>query len=166
MKLFAQEEPAPEVRPMLLSMAALMLLLLPILMLVLNPEKTTALPLAMAGSAQDLPPPPPGIVESLVIKEQKKPNLFILTAKVRRSDVRSSAGDVELKEWSYDDFLLLQKQLRVLKTLDPSRARIELAPAPNTSTEQVIRWMDLLRKDNEGVLFEEILLHSSASRKP
>ena len=45
---------------MLLSMAALMLLLLPILMLVLNPEKTTALPLAMAGSAQDLPPPPPG----------------------------------------------------------------------------------------------------------
>ena len=158
MKLFSREDQAQDIRPMMLSMAALMLILIPILMLILNPEKLTSLPLSVAGAAQDIPPTPPGIVEGLLITENS--NGFILTAQVRTSDVRSSIGDVEQKEWSFQSLNALQKQLRTLKNLDPSRSRIELSPASTSAVEDVILWMDLIRKDSEGILFDEILLIS------
>ena len=158
MKLFSHEDPIQDIRPMMLSMAALMLILIPILMLVLNPEKLTSLPLSVAGTNQEIPAAPPGIIESLNITENS--NGFSLTALVRTSDVRSSFGDVEQKEWSFEDLTSLQKQLRTLKNLDPKRSRIELSPISTSSIEDVVLWMDLIRKDNEGTLFEEILLIS------
>ena len=102
---------------------------------------------------------PAGIVESIVV--QKSPEGFSLRAEVRKSDVRSSTGDVELKEWTFNNLRDLQKQLRTLKNLDPNRSRIELFPATTTPTEKVVLWMDLIRKDSEGPLFNEILLRSA-----
>ena len=158
MKLFNHDDHAQDIRPMMLSMAALMLVLIPILMLILNPEKLTSLPLSVAGAAQDVPAAHAGIVELLTITQTASG--FTLVAQVRTSDVRSNIGDVEQKEWTFDDLNALQKQLRTIKNLDSSRSRIELSPASTTATEDVVLWMDVIRKDKDGVLYDEILLRS------
>ena len=140
---------------MLFAMAALMLLLLPTLLLVLSPQKSTALALSVAGPG-DIPNLPPGPIESLLVETHTEG--FTVTANIRTTDVLASQGDVEQQTWQIKDLSGLQQRLRALKKFDPQRKRIQIQPAAQTLTEDVVLWMDILRKDSEGELFPEIII--------
>ena len=154
-KLFSTPQPTPSIWPMLFSMAAMMLLLLPTLLMVLSPQKSTALSLSVAGLG-DIPNLPSGKVESIVIQATK--DGFKVDAKVRQLDVGAGIGDVEERKFSAKDLAELQQVLRILKKIEPKRKRIEIQPDAQTLTEDVVLWMDVLRKDEQGELFPEIII--------
>ena len=104
---FQTDIEAPDIRPTLLSLAALMLLLIPILLLIVNPQKTTYLPLSMSTASGVPPIAHTGPIEFLKISidtkrdsEASDPNAkYIMQLEVhrRKSDVRASQGDTEIK---------------------------------------------------------------------
>ena len=155
-KLFSAQPEEPDIRPAMLSMSALMMILLPTLLLVTTPQKLIGLPLSMAGTTTEIPPSPPGVIESLNV--EVNPTSFVLQANVRKTDVLASAGDVETKTWSFTEWKELITQLESLKKLDPSRKRIQLQPHATSTTKQVIHWMDTLQR---GDLFSEVIVESS-----
>ena len=154
-KLFLSTATPPDIRPTMLAMSALMMILLPTLLLVTNPQKLVGISLSMAGSNAEIPPPPPGIVESLKISVED--NGFHLTADVRNTDVLSSRGDIERKTWLFTTWKECIDQLKKLKRLDPKGERIILVPEDSSPTKEVIHWMDTLKQDN---LFPDVILQS------
>ena len=143
-------------RPALLSMAALMILLLPTLLLVTSTQKTTALPLSIAGNAKDIPPAISGIISSLDVIATE--DGYRIEAKFKRTDMNASDADVEQKSWGINKENDLQKKLRELKNIDSLRTRIRLKPKPSADTQTVIHLLDLLKRDGEGELFPETLI--------
>jgi len=137
------------------SMASLMMLLLPTLLLALSPEKSTTLPLSLS-TPNALPPKQNGPVESLSILASK--TSFEITASIRTTDVLASTGDVEQKKWTLNTLQSLQNTLRQIKKLDPKRNRITIYPAAESLTEDVVHWMDVIRQDKQGTLFPEIII--------
>jgi len=154
-KLFNNPQQEPDIRPALLSMSALMMILLPTLLLVTTPQKLVGISLSMAGATTDIPPTPPGILESLRIEVLA--DGFLIEASVRKTDVLASTGDVEQKTWSFTTWPESIAQLEKIKELDPSRKRIQIAPLPSSETKEVIHWMDSLQKET---LFPEVIIES------
>ena len=143
-------------RPALLSMAALMILLLPTLLLITSTQKTTALPLAVAGNVTDIPPASSGLIAGLDVIANDQG--FRIEAKLRKSDVLATESDVEQKSWDVSNELELQETLRELKNIDALRTRIRLKPHSNADTQTVIHLLDLLKGDRQGELFPETLI--------
>jgi len=143
-------------RPALLSMAALMILLLPTLLLITSTQKTTALPLAVAGNSADIPPAESGLIASLDVISTDRG--YLVEAKLRKSDVLATESDVETKKWVVENDTELQDTLRQLKNRDNLRTRIRLKPLANAKTQTVIHLLDLLKGDREGELFPETLI--------
>lgn len=154
-KLFHREPTSTSIWPVLFSMAALMLLLLPTLLLVMSPQKSTALSLSVAG-LNDIPRLPTGPVESLTVKATSPG--FEVIAIIRNTDVLAKEGDTQSVGEKVTNLDELQKYLRHLKEMDPKRTRIQIQPAATTLTEDVVLWMDVLRKDKQGELFPEIII--------
>ena len=61
------------------------------------------------------------------------------------------------------DLAELQAVLSTLKRLDPKRERITLVPAADTATDEVVRWMDAVRRGPEGELFPRVILQAVAT---
>lgn len=144
-------------RPALLSVVALMFLLLPLLLLTTSVARLVGLDLAIAGES-DLPPSPAGQVESLELLAS--PKQLSLRAGVRRTDVVTSAGDVEQREvvLEPDDLAGLQEALRQFKGLDPERERALLRPTDDLPTRSVVHLMDAMRGDAQGPLYPQVAL--------
>ena len=157
-KLFSEPIESPDLRPTFLSMAALMMLLLPTLLLAMSPQKLTGLPLSVPGPSEDLPPLPTGPIERLTL-ELTSPDAT-LTAQIRSTDVRESTGDTETKQWPITEGVNIHPILRRLKNLDPERTRLRLIPVPESTTADVVYWMDLVRSDKEGELFRNVVVDS------
>ena len=138
------------------SMASLMILLLPMLLLIGSPQKNTGLPLSVAGPTEELPPAPPGPVEFLSVRATESG--FQVLAKVRKTDVRAAAGETERKSWEPSGLEKLQELLRQIKSLDPSRKRIKLYPEGSYTAQQVVQLMDVVQRDGKGELYSEIVL--------
>ena len=155
-KLFSEPADNPDLRPTFLSMAALMMLLLPTLLLAMSPQKLTGLPLSVPGPSEKLPPMPSGPIEQLNL--ELKASDIILTAQIRSTDVRASAGDTETKQWSIKSASDLVPILRRLKSLDPDRTRLRLLPAAESTTADVVYWMDIVRSDESGELFRNVVV--------
>jgi len=136
-----------------------MVVLVPTVLVTSTGQKTTGLSLGLAGPGDELPPPPPGPVEALRVA--RVPGGFSLTARVRRTDVLATAGEAEERDLLAPDLASLQARLRTLKALDPSRQRLTLAPAPDSSAEEVVAWMDAVRRDTQGPLFPEVVLEAA-----
>ena len=145
-------------RPALLSMAALMILLLPTLMMITSTQKTTALPLAVSGNALDVPPISPGLISSLEVTALESG--YQLKAKIKKSDVLAGSNDVEEKNWIFNNEQELQDKLRELKDQDALRTRIRLKPHSSSNTQAVVQIIDFLKSDKQGELFPETLLIS------
>ena len=154
-RLFSMQMEKPRIWPVMFSMASLMMLLLPTLLLALSPEKSTTLPLSLS-TPNALPPKQNGPVESLSILASK--TSFEITASIRTTDVLASTGDVEQKKWTLNTLQSLQNTLRQIKKLDPKRNRITIYPAAESLTEDVVHWMDVIRQDKQGTLFPEIII--------
>lgn len=155
-KLFgAQEVDAQGMISALFAMASLMMLLLPTLLLSTSTQKFTSVPLAIAGSAQEIPDRPGSPIKKILLKTTE--DGFRLKAWVRTTDVRSH--DVEERFWEIHDTKELHNALVQLKKIDPTHRRIILTPLPSSHTEDVVRWMDVLGSAPDGsVLFPEIVI--------
>ena len=143
-----------DIRPAFFALAALMIILLPTLLMITNPQKIVGIPLSMARGSQEIPPTPPGIIEKIVIVVQDDDH-FLLKASVRKTDVLASSGDVELKSWKKNSWNGVIEELQDLKKLDPDRKRIQLSPALKSSTQEIVQWMDHLQSPD---LFPEVVL--------
>jgi biopolymer transport protein ExbD len=149
-------------QPGMLAMISLLLLLLPFLLLTTSPQKLAALGFQLPAAGEGLPALPPGVVEDLLVRVES--DALILQQDLRNTDVLASVGDVERQELRLlnkeTDFDIqgLQTALRKVKSIDPSRDRVTLAPASQSTAAEVIRLMDALRKDQTGPLFQEVVL--------
>ena len=134
-----------------------MFLLLPMLLLTTSVSRLVGLDLALAQGPGELPPPPPGTVEAVTVAVG---DALVVTAEVRRTDVVTSAGDVEARRWelSRDDLRGLQAVLRELKARDGLANRVVLTPDDAVAAAEVVRLMDVVRSDGEGDLFGEVVL--------
>lgn len=147
----------------MMSVVALMVLLLPMALMTTSAEKLTGLTLGVPGPTEELPPEPPGPVESLRVV--RVPAGYAVSALVRRTDVGASAGDVELKEFVEPDLAAMQVRLAAFKRMDEARERVTLAPAADTPTEEVVAWMDAVRAGPDGVLFPRVILETAAHQQ-
>ena len=163
----------PDIRPTLLSLAALMLLLIPILLLIVNPQKTTSLPLSVSTSSTISQLAHSGPVEKLQIfidVDNSKSNpsetritSYILTVEIdiKKSDIRASQGDIERKRWKFHQVSECIQKLRDIKNMDSARERITVIPSKKLQTQDIVYWMDILRQDEHGILFPSVILQSS-----
>ena len=168
---FQTDIEVPDIRPTLLSLAALMLLLIPILLLIVNPQKTTYLPLSMSTSSGLPPIAHTGPIEVLKISidtknnsEASDPNSkYVMQLEVhrRKSDVRASQGDTEIKIWDFTSLDACIQKLRDIKGFDEARERITVIPSKNLRTGDIVFWMDILRQDNGENFFPSVVLESS-----
>ena len=159
-RLFTTPTEPPDIRPAMMSVAAMMVLLLPALLMATSAQKLTGLALSVPGPSEQLPPEPTGPVERLSVA--RIPAGYQITAEVRSTDVLASAGDTERKDLLVASLPELQTQLATLKGLDPKRDRITLVPAADTPTEEVVRWMDAVRRGPEGELYPRVILETAA----
>lgn len=162
--MFRQPPASPDTRPAILSVVSLMVILLPMLLMTTNARRLAGLPLSVAAPGDRLPPLPPGPIEDLRVRPV--PGGYVVDAQVRSTDVRASAGDVEQRSLSADDLAGVQSILRTLKSLDPRRARVVLAPAPDTRTADVVRLMDAVQADGKGELFPQVVVDSVSQDAP
>jgi biopolymer transport protein ExbD len=146
---------------MLLSVVGLMFLLLPFLLLTTGVQKLVGLDLHIPSSGQ-LPPIPSSVVESLTVRTQGRD--LVIEAEVRRSDVVSSAGEVEARSTELPavddqlDLAGLQDALRTFKQLDPLREQVLLVPDDELPAASVVDLMDAVRADPDGDLFPNVAL--------
>ena len=170
---FQTDIEVPDIRPTLLSLAALMLLLIPILLLIVNPQKTTYLPLSMSTSSGVPPIAHTGPIEVLKISIDTKSNSeasdpnskYVMQLEVhrRKSDVRASQGDTEIKIWDFTSLDACIQKLRDIKGFDEARERITVIPSKNLRTGDIVFWMDILRQDNGENFYPSVVLESSQS---
>ena len=162
-RLFRAPAAPPDTRPAILSVVSLMVILLPMLLMTTDARKLAGLPLAVSAPGDQLPPIPPGPIESLEVTVQGQG--YLVRASVRSTDVLASSGDVEVRELSAPDLAGLQGVLRTLKGLDSKRSRITLVPGTQTRAADVVRWMDAVKYDPKGALFPEVILQSPQAPK-
>ncbi|MEC7948458.1 MAG: hypothetical protein VX265_12910 [Myxococcota bacterium] len=155
-RLFSEASAAPDLRPALLSIVALMVLLLPLLLMTTSLQKRAGIALGVPGPDEELPPEVPGAVEDLRV--ERRATGYLVRAAVRKTDVVGTVGNTESKEVLADDLPGLQEVLGTFKGLDPGRDRITLVPAADTPTEEVVRWMDAVRAGPGGELFPKVIL--------
>ena len=160
-RLFSTPTEPPDIRPAMMSIAAMMVLLLPALLMATSAQKLTGLALSVTGPSEQLPPEPTGAVEKLSVARVEAG--YLITAEVRSTDVLASAGDTEHKDLLVSDLTALQAQLAVLKGLDTKRKRITLIPDAATPTEEVVRWMDAVRHGPDGELFPRVILETTVT---
>ena len=137
-----------------------MVLLLPMLLMTSSMQRRAGLVLGVPGPDEELPPEVPGAVESLRVSRDASG--FLVYAAVRNTDVVSATGDTEAREFHADTLTSLQEVLATLKRLDPARERITLVPAADTTTDEVVRWMDAVRAGPTGKLFPKVILSTGA----
>jgi len=157
-RLFRAPAEPPDTRPAILSVVSLMVILLPMLLMTTDARKLAGLPLAVSAPGDQLPPIPPGPIESLQVTVHD--GGFLVRASVRSTDVLAGSGDVEVRELAAPDLDGLQAVLRTLKGLDGKRSRITLVPGTQTKAAEVVRWMDAVKLDPKGPLFPEVVLQS------
>ncbi len=160
-RLFSTPSEPPDIRPAMMSVAAMMVLLLPALLMAPSAQKLTGLGLSVPGPSEQLPPEPTGAVERLSVSRQ--PSGYLISAEVRSTDVLASTGDTERKDLLVPTLTELQTQLAVFKGLDAKRERITLVPSADTPTEEVVRWMDAVRRGPEGELFPRVILETAVA---
>ena len=151
-----------DVRPALLSVVALMFLLLPFLLLTTSVQKLVGLDLHVPPASSEIPPDPAGTVEDLRVQVTGKK--LVVSAKVRKTDVGASEGDVHERLVELPpvddglDLAGLQDALRSFKRLDPERAKVLLEPDDAVPGKDVVFLMDAVRADGTGELFPEVAL--------
>ena len=110
-RLFAKRESQMDHTTAFFAMAALMMLLLPTLLLSTSTQKLSALPLSIAGSAEELPENTGTGIHKIVLSAQDSG--FSLQAWVQTTDIRSQT--LEEKQWRIQNTNELHTALKQLK---------------------------------------------------
>jgi hypothetical protein len=154
-RLFKAAPQGHDIRPTVLSVAGLMLLLLPLTLLSTSLDKRTGLPIGLLGGEGEVLQSD-GVLEQLKVRRVDAG--FVVEAQVRTTDVRAASGDVEHRAEPARDLGELQSVLGRMKLLDPTRTQLTLVPAASSTTAQVVRWMDTARRGPQGELFPKVVL--------
>jgi len=161
---------APDLRPGLLSVVALLFLLLPFLLLTTSIQKLTGLELALAGSTSELAPLPPGQVEAVEVHLQGHD--LTLRSALRTRDVTASQGDVTWSETALPpvdggmDLAGLQGALARVHALDPEHTRALVVPADDVPTARVVALVDAVRGDATQPLYADVVLGGAELSSP
>ena len=162
MRLFTRHRKPADSRPALLSIIGLLFLLLPFLLFTTSPQQLAALGIRLPSPGDSAPAVHMGPVQDLIVTATD--TVVVISASIQRQDVRATVGDVE--QWSREialvegeiDLSALQGALRQIKSQDPARETITVAPADSTPTGALVDLMDALRGDQEGPLFSNVAL--------
>jgi hypothetical protein len=146
-----------DIRASVMATAALMLLLLPLALLCTSLERRAAIPLSLTGGDSPSVNLGGAIAELRIAKTETG---FAITARTQRTDIRAAPGQHETRELRAKDLVALRGVARQLKALDPSHTEATLIPSPNSTTREVVRWMDVLRGSPGEPLFPEIVLQA------
>lgn len=155
----------PDLRPGLLSVACLLFMLLPCLMLTTSLYRLTSLPFLLPARGEGGAPPPSAVLDALEV--QVRAEALLVRAALRTTDVTAMAGDAVWQEVSLPaisgqpDLGGLRRELDRLHALDPMAKRVTLLPAEDTATERLVVVMDVLRGTATEPRFTEISLGSA-----
>jgi hypothetical protein len=170
-RLLAPARPAdPDLRPGLLSIACLLLILLPCLLLTTSLYKLASVPFRLAGGEGGGEPDLPGVVTGVEVRVE--PGQMMLRAALRTRDANAGAEDVVWNETPLPDLdgapdtASLQARLAELKRLDPAWTRVTVLPDDRIPTDDVVLVMDALREGPDGPIAGEVLLGSGAAAPP
>ena len=151
--LFKRSSESGDARSAFFALASLMMILLPTLLMVTNPQKMVAVPLSLSKSNGTFTPTHTGIVEKIsVLAHDSK---FTVEMHVRKSDVLASTGNTEIKSWTVENWQGVQNRLVEIQKVDPEQGKISLRPSPTDDAQMVIGWLDSLQL---SMGFESVVL--------
>lgn len=155
--LFAKNREEPDARAAFFALASLMMILLPTLLMVTNPQKMVAVPLSLSKAGGTFTPTHSGLVERINVVASQ--NGFLVEMRVRKSDVLASTGNTEVKSWSVQTWSDVQVRLREVQKVDPEQSKIHLQPASTHDAQTVLGWLDSLQL---GLGFDNVVLEHPA----
>lgn len=142
-RLFRPSRETGDARSAFFALSSLMMILLPTLLMVTNPQKLVAVPLSLSKPNGTFTPTHTGIVEKITIVEYS--DQFTVEMHVRKSDVLASKGNTEIKSWTVSDWQGVQARLTDIQKVDPDQRKILLRPSPHQDAQTVIHWLDTLQ---------------------
>ena len=151
--LFRHSKENGDARSAFFALASLMMILLPTLLMVTNPQKMVAVPLSLSKPNGTFTPTHTGVVEKINIVATQ--NGFTVEMHVRKSDVLASTGNTEIKSWDVSDWNGVQNRLNEIQKVDPEQGKVSLRPNPMNDAQTVIGWLDSLQL---SMGFESVVL--------
>ena len=151
--LFRHSKENGDARSAFFALASLMMILLPTLLMVTNPQKMVAVPLSLSKPNGTFAPTHTGVVEKINIVATQ--NGFTVEMHVRKSDVLASTGNTEIKSWDVSDWNGVQNRLNEIQKVDPEQGKVSLRPNPMNDAQTVIGWLDSLQL---SMGFESVVL--------
>lgn len=142
-RLFRRSREDGDARGAFFAMASLMMILLPTLLMVTNPQKMVAVPLSLSQPNGTFTPTHTGVVEKITVVALSSG--FTVEMHVRKSDVLASAGNTEVKSWTVPDWKGVQSRLSEIQKVDPEQKKVSLRPLPDQNAQTVIGWLDGLQ---------------------
>lgn len=141
--LFKKQHVESDTRAAFFALASLMMILLPTLMMVTNPEKIVSVPLSLSSGTGQFTAPHSGIVEKISVVAH--PNSFTVSIDVRKSDVLAASGSVETKTWELESWEKTLERLEAIRKMDSKQNKISLRPTKDHPAQNVIQWMDAVQ---------------------
>lgn len=141
--LFRRSKEDGDARSAFFALASLMMILLPTLLMVTNPQKMVAVPLSLSKPNGTFTPTHTGIVEQINVLATQTG--FTVEMHVRKSDVLASTGNTEVKSWDVSDWNAVQDRLAEIQKIDPAQSKVSLRPNPGHEAQTVIGWLDSLQ---------------------
>ena len=142
-KLFKRSADESDARSGFFAMASLMMILLPTLLMVTNPQKIVTVPLSLSNVSGTFTPTHTGMVEKISIIATSTG--FLVEMNVRKSDVLAASGNTELKSWTMTNWDSVLLRLREIETIDPEQHKIYVRPTSKNNAQTVIGWLDSLQ---------------------
>ena len=150
--LFRPNRDESDSRSAFFAMASLMMILLPTLLMVTNPQKMVSVPLSLAAGQSEFTTLHTGPVEKVRILDTEPDtdqdtaqDSFTVEMWVRKSDVLASTGNTEIKTWTVDNWPSVEQRLQEIRQLDPEQQKIHILPSSKRSAQTVIHWLDSLQ---------------------
>ena len=151
--LFGRSKESGDARSAFFALASLMMILLPTLLMVTNPQKMVAVPLSLSKPNGTFTPTHTGIVEKITVLATQ--TNFTVEMYVRKSDVLASTGNTEIKSWTVSDWKAVQDRLTEIHKVDSEQVKVFLRPGPTHNAQTVIGWLDSLQL---SMNFESVVL--------
>ena len=141
--LFRRSSENGDARSAFFALASLMMILLPTLLMVTNPQKMVAVPLSLSKPNGTFTPTHIGVVEKINVSATGED--FVVEMYVRKSDVLASTGNTEIKSWTVSNWKGVQHRLAEIQKVDPAQRKVSLRPNPTHDAQTVIGWLDSLQ---------------------
>ena len=141
--LFRRSSKNGDTRSAFFALASLMMILLPTLLMVTNPQKMVAVPLSLSKVNGTFVPSHTGVVEKINVSSTGEG--FVVEMHVRKSDVLASTGNTEIKSWTVSNWEEVQHRLVEIQKVDPAQRKVSLRPNSTHDAQTVIGWLDSLQ---------------------